>query len=68
MARRQRDGLVEEEQLGPASTGRDCPAAAFVFTAAHQPGLGGPAPPQQGLRCRIVNDATIANERAPLRY
>jgi hypothetical protein len=46
MACRQSNGLIEEEQLGPASTGHDGAAAAFVLTAADEPGLGGPAPIQ----------------------
>src|SRR5712671_1609394 len=68
MARRKSDGLIEEEQLGPASASYDRSAATFVLTATDEPGLGGPAPVQQRLRRRIVDDATIADEHAPLGY
>src|SRR5262249_1134742 len=67
MARRKSDGLIEEEQLGPASAGHDHSAAAFVVTAADEPGLGRPAPVQQGLGRRIMDDAAIAGDHAPLR-
>jgi len=68
MARRKSDGLIEEEQLGPASASHDRSAATFVLTATDEPGLGGPAPVQQRLCCRIVDDATVADEHAPLGY
>jgi hypothetical protein len=64
MARRKSDGLIEEEQLGPASASHDRSAATCVLTATDEPGLGGPAPFQQPLRCRIVDDATISGEHA----
>jgi len=68
MSRCESDCLIEEEQLGPASACHHRAAPPLVFTAANEPSLGGPAPVQQSLRCRIVDDATIADERSPLRY
>src|SRR5262245_32281661 len=68
MARRQSDGLIEEEQLGPASASHDGSAATFVLTATDEPGFGGPAPVQQRLRCRIVDDASVGGEHATLGY
>jgi hypothetical protein len=68
MARGECDGLIEKEQLGPTSPGHDDPAAPFVFAAADEPGFARPAPVQQGLCRRIVNDAAIAGEHAPLGY
>jgi hypothetical protein len=66
MARRKSDGLIKEEQLGPASAGHDRSTTTFVPMATDEPGLGSPAPVQQGLRRRIVNNAAIAGEHAPL--
>ena len=66
VTRGKRDRLIEKEQLGPASAGHNGAAAAFIFAAADEPGLGRPPPFQQSLRRRIVDDATIARERAPL--
>jgi hypothetical protein len=68
MARSERNGLIKEEQLGPAPPGHDRSAAAFVLTAADEPSFGGPTPIQQGLRSRLVDDAAIAGEYAPLGY
>jgi hypothetical protein len=62
MAGREGDSLIEEEQFCPAPPGHDSPAAAFVLTAAGEPGFGGPAPVQQGLRRGVVDDAAIAGE------
>jgi hypothetical protein len=66
MTCRQRDGLIEKEQLRPASPGHDHPAAALVLAAADEPGLGGPASLQQGPCRGIVDDAAVAGERAAL--
>jgi len=66
MARRKSDGLIEEEQLCSASASHDRSAATFVLTATDEPGLGGPAPVQQRLRFRIVDDATVAGEHAAM--
>jgi hypothetical protein len=68
MARREGDSLVEEEKLGPASAGHDCPADVLVFEATDEPRLAGPALAEQSLRHRIVDDATIAGEDTSLGY
>jgi hypothetical protein len=68
MSRRKCDGLIEKEQLGPTSPGHDDPAAPFVFATADEPGFVCPAPVQQGLCRRIVDDAAIAGEHATLGY
>ena len=68
MACREGDGLIEEEQLRPASTGHYHSAAVFVFKATDEPSLGRPASLEQSFRLGIVNDAAITGEDTPLRY
>jgi GMP synthase-like glutamine amidotransferase len=70
VACRQRDHIVEEEEVCPACGARpgvaskDLALAALEPTVANDPGLRGPAPAGEGLSSRVVNDAAIAREQA----
>ncbi len=66
VTRRKGHGLVEEETLGPGPTSHDGAASSLILAATHQPCLCRPPSGQQGLCHRIVDDATIAGEHAPL--
>src|SRR5580704_10647691 len=62
----QRDRLVEEEKLGPAATAHHLAPLPFVVEQANEPCLGCPAPAEQRLRRRVMDDAAIADEKATL--
>ena len=64
---RERGRLIEKEQFGPAPRGHHVAAAAAEFANASDPRLAAPAPVQQRLRRRIMDDAAIAGEQAALR-
>ena len=67
MTRRERGGLVEEEQLRPAPAAHDLPTHAAELAGADDPGLVSPAPPEQRTGRRVMDDAAIAHEEAALR-
>jgi signal peptidase I len=66
MPGRERDGFVEEEQLGPAPPAHDLAAHPPKFTGADDPGLVSPATFQQRARGRVVDDAAVTREQATL--
>ena len=66
MPGRERGGLVEKEQLGPASPAHHLAPAAAEFADAGEPRLARPAP-RQRLGGGIVDDAAIAGEHAAMR-
>jgi len=66
VTRRKGHGLVEEEKLCPAPASHDQAAPSLILATTHQPCLCRPPSGQQGLCRRIVDDATIAGEHAPL--
>src|SRR3954452_20747131 len=65
---RERDRLVEKEQLCPTAGTHDRAAAPLEFADANEPGLACPAPVQQRPGCRVMNDPAVAGEHASLRY
>ena len=66
MPGRERDGFVEEEQLGPAAPAHDLAAHSPEITGADDPGLVSPATFQQRARGRVVDDAAVTREQATL--
>jgi hypothetical protein len=66
VTRRKGHGLVEEEKLGPAPASHDRAGPSLILATTRQPCLCRPPSGQQGLCHRIVDDATIAGEHAPL--
>src|SRR5215831_5558244 len=66
VTRRKSHGLVEEEKLGPAPASHDRAASSLILATTHQPRLCRPPSGQQGLCHRIMDDAPIADEHAPL--
>jgi hypothetical protein len=61
------DGFIQKEELSPAPLRHHCTTTPLEFAGADQPCLRRPSPTQQRLRGRIVDDAPIASEHAPLR-
>src|SRR5207237_8299105 len=68
VSRRERDGLVEEEQLGPTAATHDRAPPLLVFAETDEPGLTRPAPVQQGSGRRLMNDPAVTGEHPSLRY
>src|SRR5215471_7182211 len=68
VTRRERDRLVQEEQLRPTAASHDLAVASFEFAEAGEPGLGRPTAFQQGPGRRVMNDTAVACEYASLRY
>ena len=68
VACRKRDRLVEEEQLCPTAASHHLAPPSLKFAEANEPGLGRPAPFQQGPGRRVMNDPAVAGEHASLRY
>src|SRR2546430_5601951 len=67
VAGRERGGLVEKEQLGPAPPAHYLAPPAPEFADAGDPGRARPALFQQGLGRGAVDDAAIAGEHAAMR-
>jgi hypothetical protein len=63
----QRYGFVREEELRPTVGPHHLAPPSFIVEDANQPRLGRPAPAEQGFRRRVVDDAAVTNECAPLR-
>src|ERR1700759_4243364 len=66
MAGRESGGLIQEKQLGPASSAHHFAAAAAELDHANEPGRARPALAQQRFRCGVVDDAAIAGEHAAI--
>jgi hypothetical protein len=66
VARGKGHGLAEKEKLGPATASHDRAPPSPILATTHQPCLCRPPSGQQGLCRRIMDDATIAGEQAPL--
>ena len=68
VTRRERDRLVQKEQLCPAAASHHVAAPSFKFTDTGEPGLRRPASFQQRPGRRVMNNPAVAGEHAFLRY
>ena len=68
MTRRERDRFIQEEELGPTAAAHHLAPPPLIVADTDEPCLGRPALLEQRLGRRVVNDAAVAREEAPLRY
>jgi hypothetical protein len=64
----ERNRFVKKEELGPTATAHHLAPAPLIVEDANQPRFSRLALAEQCSRCRVVDDAAVADECASLRY